>query len=67
MPDQNNDSKMRTRWAEDRTILANERTFSAWMGLGLLALPSASRPSLVQPIRPGSRNWPPAYFWPAPF
>lgn len=35
MPDQNNDSKMRTRWAEDRTILANERTFSAWMGMGL--------------------------------
>lgn len=25
----------RTRWAEDRTIMANERTFSSWMGTGL--------------------------------
>lgn len=38
MPEQNSDSKMRTRWAEDRTILANERTFSAWMGMGLGAV-----------------------------
>ena len=28
----------RTRWAEDRTILANERTFSSWMGTGLGAV-----------------------------
>lgn len=31
--DDNSDS--RTRWAEDRTILSNERTFSSWMGMGL--------------------------------
>jgi putative membrane protein len=29
------DSESRTKWAEDRTILANERTFSSWMGTGL--------------------------------
>ena len=29
------DSETRTKWAEDRTILANERTFSSWMGTGL--------------------------------
>ncbi|MEO1362747.1 MAG: DUF202 domain-containing protein [Pseudomonadota bacterium] len=28
----------RTKWAEDRTILANERTFSSWMGTGLGAV-----------------------------
>ena len=36
---QNGDStdkaKIRTEWAEDRTIMANERTFSSWMGFGL--------------------------------
>ncbi|RMF37919.1 MAG: DUF202 domain-containing protein [Alphaproteobacteria bacterium] len=25
----------RTRWSEDRTIMANERTFSSWIGSGL--------------------------------
>lgn len=29
------ESETRTKWAEDRTILANERTFSSWMGTGL--------------------------------
>jgi putative membrane protein len=29
------DSKTRTIWAEDHTVLANERTFSSWMGTGL--------------------------------
>ena len=28
----------RTDWAEDRTIMANERTFSSWMGTGLAAI-----------------------------
>lgn len=28
----------RTDWAEDRTIMANERTFSSWMGTGLGAI-----------------------------
>lgn len=28
-------AKARTDWAEDRTIMANERTFSSWMGTGL--------------------------------
>jgi len=32
------DSVARTKWAEDRTILANERTFSSWMGTGLGAI-----------------------------
>lgn len=38
MPQQDSDAKTRTDWAEDRTILANERTFSAWMGMGLGAV-----------------------------
>ena len=38
MPQQSEDSKSRTEWAEDRTILANERTFSSWMGMGLGAV-----------------------------
>lgn len=33
--DKPNGKDQRTRWAEDRTILANERTYSAWMGTGL--------------------------------
>lgn len=32
------DSKTRTKWAEDRTVLANERTFASWMGTGLGAV-----------------------------
>ena len=28
----------RTQWAEDRTLMANERTFSSWMGTGLGAI-----------------------------
>ncbi len=28
----------RTNWAQDRTILANERTFSIWIGTGLGAV-----------------------------
>jgi len=28
----------RTKWAEDRTLLATERTFSSWMGTGLGAV-----------------------------
>ena len=31
-------SKQRTKWAEDRTVLANERTFNSWMGTGLGAI-----------------------------
>lgn len=38
MTDSDNNSNTRTKWAEDRTILANERTFSAWMGTGLGAV-----------------------------
>lgn len=38
MPQQEDDAKTRTHWAEDRTILANERTFSSWMGLGLASV-----------------------------
>ena len=32
------ESKTRTKWSEDRTIMANERTFSSWMGTGLGAI-----------------------------
>lgn len=35
MGDTNEKAEARTNWAEDRTIMANERTFSAWMGTGL--------------------------------
>lgn len=35
MSDNSDHSEIRTKLAEDRTILANERTFSAWMGTGL--------------------------------
>lgn len=31
-------AEVRTDWAEDRTIMANERTFNSWMGLGLGAV-----------------------------
>ncbi|MEL7345277.1 MAG: DUF202 domain-containing protein [Pseudomonadota bacterium] len=31
-------AQQRTNWAEDRTLLANERTFSGWMGSGLGAV-----------------------------
>lgn len=34
--DQN--ARNRTKWAEDRTLLATERTFSSWMGTGLGAV-----------------------------
>ena len=38
-PDDTDDkAQARTNWAEDRTIMANERTFSAWMGTGLGAI-----------------------------
>lgn len=38
--DNTKDEKAQTRtdWAEDRTILANERTFSSWTGTGLGSL-----------------------------
>ncbi len=35
MGDVQNSAETRTKWAEDRTVLANERTFSSWMGTGL--------------------------------
>ena len=35
MSDDNSDSNKRTRWSEDRTLMANERTFNSWMGTGL--------------------------------
>ena len=33
--DSNDKAQVRTDWAEDRTIMANERTFNSWMGFGL--------------------------------
>ncbi len=38
MNDHDEMAEQRTNWAEDRTILANERTFSSWMGTGLGAI-----------------------------
>jgi putative membrane protein len=38
MNTENKQAKQRTEWAEDRTIMANERTFSSWMGTGLGAI-----------------------------
>lgn len=35
MSDEFEKSAQRTRWAEDRTVMANERSFNAWMGTGL--------------------------------
>lgn len=36
--DKNELADQRTKWAEDRTLMANERTFSSWMGTGLGAI-----------------------------
>lgn len=33
-----NGAEHRTDWAEDRTLLANERTFAGWMRTGMTAL-----------------------------
>jgi len=38
MTDKDQKAEKRTDWAEDRTIMANERTFSSWMGTGLGAI-----------------------------
>lgn len=38
MTEQNKQAEKRTDWAEDRTIMASERTFSSWMGTGLGAI-----------------------------
>ncbi|MEJ6390386.1 YidH family protein [Gymnodinialimonas ulvae] len=38
MTDRDTLAKKRTDWAEDRTILANERTFSSWMGTGMASV-----------------------------
>jgi len=38
MADKTDKAQARTEWAEDRTIMANERTFSSWMGTGLGAI-----------------------------
>lgn len=38
MTDSEDLAQERTKWAEDRTIMANERTFSSWMGTGLGAV-----------------------------
>ncbi|MFQ1699338.1 YidH family protein [Loktanella agnita] len=35
MTDNNELAETRTDWAEDRTILANERTFAGWMRTGM--------------------------------
>ncbi|MCX7560201.1 DUF202 domain-containing protein [Sulfitobacter sp. F26204] len=37
-PDSNEMSSTRTAWAEDRTMLANERTFAGWMRTGMACI-----------------------------
>ena len=38
MSSEQDKARIRTEWAEDRTIMANERTFSSWMGAGMGAV-----------------------------
>lgn len=38
MTEKNDLAQVRTDWAEDRTVLANERTFAGWMRTGMAAL-----------------------------
>ncbi|SFS05085.1 YidH family protein [Yoonia litorea] len=38
MTDKNDKAAQRTDWAEDRTILANERTFASWMRTGMACI-----------------------------
>ncbi|SFL68538.1 protein of unknown function [Loktanella salsilacus] len=37
-PDANDLADTRTAWAEDRTVLANERTFAGWMRTGMACI-----------------------------
>lgn len=37
-PDSNDLADTRTAWAEDRTVLANERTFAGWMRPGMASI-----------------------------
>lgn len=37
-PSNNELAGTRTAWAEDRTLLANERTFASWMRTGMAAI-----------------------------
>ena len=38
LSEENKQAQKRTEWSEDRTIMANERTFSSWIGTGLGAI-----------------------------
>ena len=38
MSNENELSKKRTKWSEDRTLLSAERTFSSWMSSGMGAI-----------------------------
>ncbi|MCV2882836.1 DUF202 domain-containing protein [Actibacterium sp. XHP0104] len=38
MSTENDKSQQRTEWSEDRTLMANERTYSSWIGTGLGAI-----------------------------
>lgn len=53
MANKNDLAKMRTDWAEDRTILANERTFAGWMRTGMAAIVVAlALRALFEPFEP---------------
>ena len=52
-PDSDELAKERTDWAEDRTLLANERTFAGWMrtGMACVALALGLR-AVFKPFEP---------------
>ncbi|WP_262386541.1 YidH family protein [Roseobacter fucihabitans] len=52
-------AKERTHWAEDRTVLANERTFAGWMrtGMACVAIALGLR-ALFAPFEP---DWVPKF------
>lgn len=52
-PDKHDLAQTRTHWAEDRTILANERSFASWMRTGLACLAVAlGLKALFRPFEP---------------
>ena len=53
--DKTDQARARTEWAEDRTVLANERTFAGWMRTGMAALAVAIGMRAV--FRPAEPEW----------
>ena len=57
MDDSTKLARQRTDWAEDRTILANERTFAGWMRTGMASVALAL--GLRAVFRPFEPTWVP--------